>query len=54
MTTRIARLAPLSGIAFVAAMVGVIGIEGEEVPVGRHRHKRCWRTGPTAATGDWC
>ena len=34
MTTRITRLAPLSGIAFVAAMVGVIGMEGDEVPSG--------------------
>jgi hypothetical protein len=34
MTTKIARLAPLSGIAFVAAMVGVIAMEGDEMPDG--------------------
>jgi hypothetical protein len=34
MTTRITRLAPLSGIGFVAAMVGVISMEGDEVPSG--------------------
>lgn len=34
MTTKITRLAPLSGIGFVAAMVGVISMEGDEVPSG--------------------
>ena len=34
MTTTIARLVPLSGIAFVLAMVGVIAMEGDELPDG--------------------
>jgi hypothetical protein len=32
MINKLARLGPLSGIAFVAAMVGVISLEGEELP----------------------
>jgi len=34
MTTKIARLVPLSGIAFVLTMIGIIALEGDEVPDG--------------------
>ena len=34
MTTKLTRLVPLSGIAFVLAMIGVISQEGEELPDG--------------------
>lgn len=34
MAARIERLVPLSGIAFVATMLGVVSIEGEETPEG--------------------
>lgn len=32
MTTKIARLAPLSGIAFVLTMIGIVALEGDELP----------------------
>lgn len=34
MTTKIARLAPLSGIAFVLTMIGIVALEGDELPAG--------------------
>ena len=34
MTPNIARLVPLSGIAFVLTMVGIIAMEGDELPEG--------------------
>lgn len=34
MTTNIARLVPLSGVAFVLTMIGIIALEGDEVPDG--------------------
>jgi hypothetical protein len=34
MTTKIARLVPLSGVAFVLTMIGIVALEGDEVPDG--------------------
>ena len=34
MITQLARLVPLSGIAFVVTMIGVIALEGDELPEG--------------------